>query len=678
MPPPADPILAAPAALPPGYAAVPLFPDHRGAPLQLCALVRKDPDPVAGHFVVLRTLLDAVLYLGCLADAGGALHGYVEIWVQSLAGLAGSPAAAREALSNRTLDDRWARLFKAFDALSTPQAPSPASGLVRTGFETAAPRPLFYDPAKGEFTQPVDAFSNAPWALCTDDARLAAKGLPPYSSSLHRYLCADAKSPFIPVTPDAPTNAGTAPLSEITGPKGTLKPFNPGGLMLVRRYAPVGFEPFVDLLAGAPWDGILAGRSAVHLDRLNEALEEKNGSSADMADGRLFLGKHGKWGRLTETFHLKLRLLADCLAAVRTVTAQTQRPLLNVTAHSFQVDIGAGAHAHALPFLWTASAHLVDPGDAVTLKMEGADAQYFVRAAATPGNVYQPDAVTKPAAGRGTLRVRKTLSESAGVIVEGTFATQERLGGGGGASGGADGPTRNDLVWLRVPVGSQRLDLFGHVEKEPALAAGEWRFRTERQKLPDAVLAQLKAAEGVPIPETLFDVIPLLSAPCDLYALAILAARALLVNADTTLAIVADELLSLARQVALQHRDDVPLGDRIAAIFQADGRWLAALGPHRLSRDTMTPQEAFDLVPAALWFDTLGLLVRMLPAVGPDSLCRDFGDAPRGGMHKIYEPAAAALDGLLVRTRSLIVIDWRFNREINAVLRRFAAAPAPK
>jgi len=215
--------------------------------------------------------------------------------------------------------------------------------------------------------------------------------------------------------------------------------------------------------------------------------------------------------------------------------------------------------------------------------------------------------------------------------------------------------------------------MFGHVEREPALAAGEWRFRTERQRFPEALGAQIKAAEGVPIPETQFDVIPLLSSPCDLYSLSIVGARGLLVDPDTTLAIVADELASLARQVAMQHQANVPLGERIRAIFQADARWLNSLGPQRLTRETLSPQEAFDLVPANLWFDTLGLLVRMLPAVGPDSFCRDYGDAPRGGLHKIYDAALNTLDTLLVRTRSLIVIDWRFNREIHAVLRRFSA-----
>jgi hypothetical protein len=683
MPPP-NPIFSAPTALPDGFLTVSLFPHARTSPLQLNVIARKEPDPLAGHFVVLRTLLDAVVYLGCLTDAAGKLHGYVEVWVQTLDGLDGSPAATREALTNKILDERWARLYKAFDTLDQQAA----SVLFRTGYELAHPRPLFYDTAKKEMVHPANAAGGS-WSLCTDDALLARRGLPAYSSSLHRYLCIsgeEEKSPLIPVTRAAPDAPGaTAPLAEITGPKNTLHPFCAGGLLLVRAYAPAPLDAFFDLLAGGTWDGILSGRSAIHLNRLNEALDPKEATGVNMADGRLFLGKHGKWGRLTETFHLKLRLLADCITFVRGLTAATQRPLLNLTSNSFHVNVGrsgiggttgggGGANgniAYALPFLWTAAADLVDPGDAVTLKMEASDAQYFLRGLSAPANVYQPESVTKPASGRGTLRIRKVLAEPTGLILEGTFTTQEKLGD-------AAGPTRNDMVWLRAPVGSQRIDLYGHVEKETALAAGEWRFRTEKQKLPNDVVAQLKAGEGVPIPETMFDVIPLLSAPCDMYSLAMLGARALLVNQDTILAIVADELLSLARQVALEHNPDVSLGERIRAIFQADPRWLNSLGPHRLSRDTLTPQEAFDLVPADLWFNTLAMLIRMLPAMGPDSLCRDFGDAPRGGMHKIYDPIIEDISTLLVRTRSLIVIDWRFNREIHSVLRKFSATGSGK
>ena len=48
-------------------------------------------------------------------------------------------------------------------------------------------------------------------------------------------------------------------------------------------------------------------------------------------------------------------------------------------------------------------------------------------------------------------------------------------------------------------------------------------------------------------------------------------------------------------------------------------------------------------------------------------LCRPH--APVGGLHKVFDQALSDLESLLLRTRSLIVIDWRFNREIYAVIR---------
>ncbi len=129
---------------------------------------------------------------------------------------------------------------------------SAASTLVRTGSESVACRPLFYDAVKGEVVQPGDGASHKAWELCTDDAKLAAKGLPAYSSSLYRYLFADDKSPLIPITADAPANANTAPITQITGGgsgKAGIRAFNPGGLMLVRQYAPIALEAFFDLLS---------------------------------------------------------------------------------------------------------------------------------------------------------------------------------------------------------------------------------------------------------------------------------------------------------------------------------------------------------------------------------------------------------------------------------------------
>jgi hypothetical protein len=135
--------------------------------------------------------------------------------------------------------------------------------------------------------------------------------------------------------------------------------------------------------------------------------------------------------------------------------------------------------------------------------------------------------------------------------------------------------------------------------------------------------------------------------------------------------VVLDEALSLAKQAASEHDASVPLATRIGSIFGRDKRWGPALGPQHLTSDPMDPAEAMDLVPAALWWETLATVVRMFPGIGPDSACRDWGDARHGGVHTVFDQAVSDLEGLLRKTRSLIVIDWNYNREIHAVIRKY-------
>ena len=42
----------------------------------------------------------------------------------------------------------------------------------------------------------------------------------------------------------------------------------------------------------------------------------------------------------------------------------------------------------------------------------------------------------------------------------------------------------------------------------------------------------------------------------------------------------------------------------------------------------MGPKDALRLVPAELWCDTLAVIISLFPGIGPDSICRDFGDVP--------------------------------------------------
>src|SRR5437870_1790758 len=119
----------APSSIPEGYLAIPLSPDQMSAPLRLCAIVRKQPDPVSGHLVLLRDMLEAKVYMGCVVDSLGRLQQWVEIWVQTVDAMGALAASGREGITNKSLDDRWMKQVESFDRLDP-------TIIIRTSWET--------------------------------------------------------------------------------------------------------------------------------------------------------------------------------------------------------------------------------------------------------------------------------------------------------------------------------------------------------------------------------------------------------------------------------------------------------------------------------------------------------------------------------------------------------------
>jgi len=94
--------------------------------------------------------------------------------------------------------------------------------------------------------------------------------------------------------------------------------------MIASALYPIGFEDYVDLLAGKPWKGIEHGKKHVPFGGPYRALETWNEKEQNPA--HLFLGAQGRGGRLVEVFHLKLQLLAEMIRQVRTcVSASNSR-----------------------------------------------------------------------------------------------------------------------------------------------------------------------------------------------------------------------------------------------------------------------------------------------------------------------------------------------------------------
>jgi hypothetical protein len=640
-------------AAPEGHAVIPVSEGQKEAPLKLCVLVKAPAGPGAGGLVALRSTLDGRVFLGCIADAAGRIREWLELHIQDAEVLRGSSLAGRVLLSNSMLDERWRRQAQAFERMG-------AAEVVTCGWETSPPLPTFLDVASRSPVHPRDERSGTYWQLCRDEAVLSQRGLPSYAGSLHRYLYlpdSDPEAPLIPVTPGAPTNDRTRLLSEACPACAKLIPFNPAaGLVLVTRHYPTDLEGFLDLLGGGTKPR-RSGRAVGSVDP-GPALSHL-GERAPNYPGRLFLEAQGKHSRLIEAFHLKLALLSDAVASVHAVIRDLQWPFLNLSEQSFRVDLNA--EGGLLPFLWNVHPKLIEPGQAVPVSVKTADLTYYVSPLIEETSVYRPLSTALPVRGRASLRIRKVVADSPeAVTVEGTLATQERIE-----------LNRSDLVFLPFGLPSGHLCLHAHLAADSALAGDEYRFRTvSHHFVPDQV-CDLRDAEGVPMPDVLFEVVPLLSSPCDLYSLAVLALRVLLVDRGASLPVVVDEMLSLAREVQVGFDPGTPLEAAVERVFRSDPRWLRSLGPHRLTEEGIAPEEALGLIPEELWWSTLALVVRMFPGVGPASLCRDYGDARPGGLHLVFERVLTDLDALILKTRCLVTPDGRSDRQIAALIRQY-------
>ncbi len=620
------------------FVAVPIEPAP--AAVRLCVVVRTQPDAVAGWFVPLRAEVDTRVVLGCLADAGGTVQRWLELWVQDVDGLAQTPLARRGRLDNRLLDERWDRRLEAMRQLD-------GAGVLATLTEGAPAGPVLIDVEARRLA--TDAAAG--WRLCQDDARLRQADLPAYGESLHRYLYRpdEPDAPLLGASSGAPTSPQTAPLETLLA-EGRLVPLVLAGRLAVRTFHPADYEGLLRCLSGQARDEALCSQ-------LPAPLAARMAQAPSAAQAELFLSAEGLAGRLPEVLLLKLGLLAELLESLRTHTALTGGPLLNLSPESFRVEWTQPPAA--LPSLWHARAVLVEPGQAIRLTVPGTDAAIFAAPDHAGPNVYRPPVAGLGVRGKAGLRIRQVSDDQAGqVVLDGTLAAQERIE-----------PARQDLVWLRLALAGTRVDLYATLESHSALAAGEWRFRTLPLRLEADQVAALRSAEGVPLSAVPFELMVRLGSPCDLYSAGVLAVRTLLVDADTTLPKALDELLSLARELAQRRDPSVPPAQRVAGLLWQEPRFQDSLGPHRLVDEAVEPARALALLPQAIWCETLAIVARMFPGLGPDSYCPDWA-GPASALQQVYEAPLAQLRALTRRLRSLVIVDNPGNREMQAVLRR--------
>ncbi len=625
----------------------------REGPLRICIIVQREGDPVSGRLVPLRESGFARAFLGAVVDAGDGIVEWLELWVQSPELLRGAPETARSSACNALLDRSWLSWVDAIEA-------SDPGSLVRTGGERAHPRATLLDLDGGRCVHPER--EGAALELCRDDAALEAAGLEPYGTTLARYLwmgSGERAGSFVAASPFCKEDGDSSSLSSVV-PAG-LCAFNGGcGMILARRLAPLSLDDYIDCLGGKAFEGVTQGPARAVLS------ESAHATRGYTRHEEVFLFRHGRWGRLVEGMYLKLRLLLLAVRDVRTLVESGRQPILDLSAESFGVALAPSAEG--LPELWTARPSLREPGSAVELNLAFSDATYFEPAREMAMGVYAPP-VGRVQQGQGTLRLRdvSVVGVDKGVDAgktrfEGTLSTQEHLRLGPG-----------DLVRLAVALRDRRVELFATPMVERELTSGEVRLRGVPTELDEELSRALIESEGRPMSGVGYSAMTLQGSPCDLYSLGVLGVRTLLVDGQTKLSVALDEALSLASEVAQHHDPEVALGERIGKVMASDARWMDQLGPQRVVLEELSSEEALDAIPASLWFETLGVLVRMFPGVGPDSIAKDFGDAPASSPESAFLGIERDLELLLERARSLMLVDWAFNREVSGLLRRYIA-----
>jgi hypothetical protein len=523
-------------------------------------------------------------------------------------------------------------------------------------------RPLVLDLESGQLVPLPGSELQEEWTLCRDEAVLAAQSLPGYTTSMSRFLYDPAQgenSDFLLVSGPQVQNERVFLPQDRVALTERYVPFNlEAGHYAIRRLAALDLAEFKDLLGGKKWDGLDQAKNSFLPGGLHQTLQDME-QLRDRGE-HLFRSGEGLAGRMSEAFFLKLSLWQELIRLVQVAVAKFQVPFFSLTPASFRVRL-AGISPH-LPWLWAFQTELLDIPDSIVLPVNTEETRFF-KALLTDGlSVYRPQAMTDSIRSQGMLRIRQVRDSGKGeVILEGTLATGERLH-----------TEVSDLVHITVPLGEKSCSVYAEVSPKDGLAEGEVRFTTLAQSIDPETRKALESSQGVPLPRTPFEIMPVLRTPCDLYSLAVIGVELLLVDGGNTLPIALDEALSLARQTGVEWKAEESLESRMAKIFEADPRWRTNLGPHRLLPEEIEEEEGTQLIPLSLWIRFLAVLIRCFPGMGPDSYQNDFGAASPFALETAFKGPSADLEILRKHARSLIVQDWSYNQEISSVIKEFA------
>ena len=178
----------------------------------------------------------------------------------------------------------------------------------------------------------------------------------------------------------------------------------------------------------------------------------------------------------------------------------------------------------------------------------------------------------------------------------------------------------------------------------------------------------LKRVAGTVFPKSPYEIWPLLSSPCDLFALGVMAVRMLLANSKSNLPVILDEVLSLGRRLGEEPSQENSFVPRLKSLIERDQHLLDLVSPHALIESGDPPPEARSKIRFELWLEVIELLLRLFPGAGSNSFCKSFGDVSPLALETVFDRPIQELETLLLRLRSVLAPSLSANDEIAGVL----------
>jgi hypothetical protein len=633
---------------PAGLKLAPIHGPSETTLLRVCLFAQLEPESAANPYVLLRELPGSRVYLGAVADAEGRIQELIEIWVQTLEQRDLAFSSIQERLTNYAFDLRWLSEYK-MTLANLPET------VIVTGMEAINPGPLVIKLVGSKDASAFLPVETTTWRLCQDDALLESFGLPAYSKSPFRYLhepqSSGAKT-FVATAADAPVNSHVQGTERLQSGADPLEIFNlHAGLVRVMRLSPVALEDYLQILEGLPWQGFGVGSAS----RFQHGIYADLQGWAGKTKGLPFLlhGGANPAERLNEVFFLKLSALLSIFKAVQTYVRTQQLPLLNLSPASFGLRIPDCGEQ--FPALWTAKCSLVRPGQAYPLKIKTTEQKYFIRLGRIEPSPFLPEGLGAHSFGIGSVRVRSVAAETDGTVLEGTLVAEDYLG-----------LDPHDLLWFKLPLAEERLEFYAHVYTAEAVGPKEARFRTVPARIPEAAVAILKRTGA--FAKSPYEIWPLLSSPCDLHSLGIIAIRVLLANSRSNFPVIVDDFLGLSRYLGKEEDKGDQLLTNLNSLLQKDRKMSELVSPFCLTEGCASVQTAWAQIHKALWLDAIALLLRLFPGAGAHSYCKGFGDVPPLALETVFDRPVQELEILCLRLRSVLAPSLAANEEIASVL----------